>query len=79
MDLITGIVRLTALGFLITGLSHITAPRAWTRFFIAMRERGEVAGRDSGQARSTLSPFRSVLRDERRVGTDLIVRSGLPS
>ena len=48
MDLITGIERLTALGFLITGLSHITAPRAWTRFFIAMRERGEVAGLYNG-------------------------------
>ena len=40
----TGIERLTALAFLVTGLSHIVAPRAWARFFIAMRERGEVAG-----------------------------------
>jgi uncharacterized protein YjeT (DUF2065 family) len=40
----TGIERLTALAFLITGLSHIAAPRAWARFFIAMRERGEPAG-----------------------------------
>lgn len=40
----TGIERLTALAFLITGLSHIAAPRAWARFFIAMRERGEVGG-----------------------------------
>jgi len=40
----TGIERLAALAFLITGLSHIAAPRAWARFFIDMRERGEPAG-----------------------------------
>lgn len=44
MDPITGIERLTALAFIITGLSHIAAPRAWARFFIDMREKGEVAG-----------------------------------
>lgn len=44
MDLITGIERLAALCFIITGLSHIAAPRAWARFFIEIRERGEVAG-----------------------------------
>lgn len=44
MDLITGIERLTALSFVITGLSHIAAPRAWARFFIDMREKGEAGG-----------------------------------
>jgi uncharacterized protein YjeT (DUF2065 family) len=44
MDLVTGIERLTALALLITGLSHIAAPRAWARFFIEMRERGEPGG-----------------------------------
>lgn len=44
MDVVTGIERLTALAFLITGLSHIAAPGAWTRFFIDMRERGEAGG-----------------------------------
>lgn len=44
MDLITGIERLTALGFVITGLSHIAAPRAWARFFIDMRDKGEAGG-----------------------------------
>ena len=39
-----GIERLTALALIVTGLSHILAPRAWTRYFIAMREQGEVAG-----------------------------------
>src|ERR1044071_8859014 len=40
----TGIERLAALAFLITGLSHIAAPRAWARFFIEMSERGEGGG-----------------------------------
>ena len=44
MDVIVGIERLTALAFLITGLSHIAAPRAWARLFIQMRERGEAGG-----------------------------------
>ena len=39
-----GIERLTALALIITGLSHIFAPRAWVRFFVAMREQGEIAG-----------------------------------
>ena len=39
-----GIERLTALAFILTGLSHIVAPRTWARFFIAMREQGDVAG-----------------------------------
>jgi uncharacterized protein YjeT (DUF2065 family) len=40
----TGIERLAALAFIVTGLSHIAAPRVWARFFIDMRARGEVAG-----------------------------------
>ena len=40
----TGIERLAALAFIITGLSHIAAPRVWARFFIDMRERGAVGG-----------------------------------
>lgn len=44
MDTIGAIERLTALAFVITGLSHVTAPRAWARFFILMREQGEVGG-----------------------------------
>ena len=39
-----GIERLAALGFIITGLSHIVAPRAWARFFILVREQGEAGG-----------------------------------
>ena len=44
MDLVVGIERLTALVFVITGLSHVAAPRAWARFFIDMRAKGETAG-----------------------------------
>jgi len=39
-----GIERLAALVFIITGLSHVAAPKAWARFFIDMREKGEIAG-----------------------------------
>lgn len=44
MDAITGIERLTALAFIVNGLSHIAAPRAWARLFIALREKGETGG-----------------------------------
>jgi uncharacterized protein YjeT (DUF2065 family) len=38
----TAVEKLTALFFLVTGLSHIFAPRAWVRFFIILRRKGEV-------------------------------------
>ena len=38
------IQKLTALVFLLTGLSHVLQPRVWVRFFLNMREQGEVAG-----------------------------------
>ena len=44
MDIVTGIERLTALAFIVTGLSHIAAPRAWARFFVAMRDKSPVPG-----------------------------------
>ena len=33
--------KLTAIFFLVTGLSHILQPRVWVRFFIMIREKGE--------------------------------------
>ena len=39
-----GIERLAALVFIILGLSHVAAARAWVRFFLDMRARGETAG-----------------------------------
>ena len=44
MDVVIGIERLTALAFIVTGLSHIAAPRAWARFFIEMRDQRAVPG-----------------------------------
>jgi len=44
VDIEIGIERLTALAFIITGLSHITSPKAWVRFFVNIREQGEAAG-----------------------------------
>ena len=38
----TSVEKLTAIFFLVTGLSHIVQPRAWIRFFIMLREKGEV-------------------------------------
>jgi uncharacterized protein YjeT (DUF2065 family) len=34
--------KLTALVFFVTGVSHIVQPRVWVRFFILLREKGEV-------------------------------------
>ena len=39
-----GVERLAAMAFIITGLSHIAAPRAWVRLFTLLREKGEVGG-----------------------------------
>lgn len=38
----TSVEKLTALFFFVTGLSHIFQPRVWVRFFIMLREKGEV-------------------------------------
>jgi uncharacterized protein YjeT (DUF2065 family) len=44
VDAAIGIERLTAIAFIVTGLSHIAAPRAWARFFVGLREKGEIGG-----------------------------------
>lgn len=36
--------RLAALTFLVTGLSHLLAPRAWVRFFERVAAQDEAAG-----------------------------------
>lgn len=36
--------RLAALAFLVTGLSHLLAPRAWVRLFATFAAQGEAAG-----------------------------------
>ena len=40
----TQIEKLVAISFLVIGLSHIFQPRAWVRFFVMLREKGEVGG-----------------------------------
>lgn len=42
IDVVVAIERLTALVFIVTGLSHVAAPREWARFFIAMRDESAV-------------------------------------
>ena len=39
-----GIEKLAAISFILTGLSHVVAPHAWTRFLINMRAQSEAAG-----------------------------------
>ncbi|HEY9422238.1 MAG TPA: hypothetical protein VIW92_12545 [Thermoanaerobaculia bacterium] len=38
----TSIQKLVAISYLVVSLSHILQPRAWARFFIMLREKGEV-------------------------------------
>lgn len=38
----TSVEKLTAIFFLVTGLSHIFQPRVWVQFFVMLREKGEV-------------------------------------
>ena len=38
----SAVEKLTALFFFVTGVSHIVQPRVWVRFFIILREKGEV-------------------------------------
>jgi uncharacterized protein YjeT (DUF2065 family) len=49
--------KLVALFFLVTGLSHIFAPRAWIRFFIVLREKGEVGSLLNGLVHFPLGAF----------------------
>jgi uncharacterized protein YjeT (DUF2065 family) len=53
----TSVEKLTALFFLVTGLSHIFAPRAWIRFFIMLREKGEVGSLLNGLVHFPLGAF----------------------
>ena len=53
----TAVEKLTALFFLVTGLSHIFAPRAWVRFFIMLREKQEVGSLLNGLVHFPLGAF----------------------
>jgi uncharacterized protein YjeT (DUF2065 family) len=49
--------KLTALVFLVTGLSHILQPRAWVRFFMMLREKQEVGSLLNGLIHFPLGAF----------------------
>ncbi len=38
----TSIEKLAAISYLVIGISHLVQPRVWARFFIMLREKGEV-------------------------------------
>jgi len=49
--------KLVALFFLVTGLSHIFQPRVWVRFFIMLREKGEIGSFLNGFIHFPLGAF----------------------
>jgi hypothetical protein len=53
----TSVEKLTALFFLVTGLSHIFQPRVWVQFFIMLREKGEVGSFLNGFVHFPLGAF----------------------
>jgi hypothetical protein len=53
----TSVEKLTALCFLLIGLSHIVQPRAWVQFFIMLREKQEVGSFLNGFAHLSLGAF----------------------
>ncbi len=42
------IEKLVAIGFLVVGVSHLIQPRAWSEFFIRIREKGAVGSLQLG-------------------------------
>jgi uncharacterized protein YjeT (DUF2065 family) len=53
----TSVETLTALFFLVTGLSHIFQPRVWVQFFILLREKQEVGSFINGFVHFPLGAF----------------------
>ena len=53
----TSVEKLTAICFLVTGLSHIAQPRVWVRFFIMLREKQEVGSFLNGLVHFPLGAF----------------------
>jgi hypothetical protein len=53
----TSVEKLTALFFLVTGLSHIFQPRVWVNFFIMLRGKGEVGSFLNGLVHLPLGAF----------------------
>jgi hypothetical protein len=53
----TSVEKLTALFFLVTGLSHLLQPRVWVQFFIMLREKGEIGSFLNGFVHLPLAAF----------------------
>lgn len=53
----TSVEKLTALYFLVIGLSHIAQPRAWVHFFVLLREKQEVGSLLNGFVHFPLGAF----------------------
>jgi hypothetical protein len=53
----TSVEKLTALYFLVIGLSHIAQPRAWVQFFIMLREKQAVGSLLNGLVHFPLGVF----------------------
>ena len=53
----TSVEKLTALFFLVTGLSHIFQSRIWVKFFIMLREKREVGSFLNGLVHFPLGAF----------------------
>lgn len=53
----TSVEKLTAIFFLVTGLSHVFQPRVWVKFFIMLREKGAVGSFLNGFVHFPLGAF----------------------
>lgn len=53
----TSVEKLVAINFLVIGLSHLLQPRIWVRFFIMLREKGEVGSFLNGFVHFPLGAF----------------------
>ena len=79
----TSVEKLTALYFLVIGLSHIAQPRAWVRFFIMLREKQEVGSLLNGLVHFPLGAFIVAFHDDWQglpmivtiVGWGLVIKS----
>ena len=53
----TSVEKLAALFLLVTGMSHIFQPRVWVKFFIMLREKGEIGSFLNGFVHFPLGAF----------------------
>ena len=53
----TSVEKFVAINFLVIGLSHLLQPRLWVKFFIMLREKGEVGSFLNGFVHFPLGAF----------------------